>query len=178
MGSPCLDPAKIPFLYSTTLNGSGKGGKRNHPSQERRLARGGRKGSFADERVRLGMFSSAQKSASFSPSAYRGLRCVAHCFEPRASPNPFLVQHLWSGEGLIMRRRIGSIEIGRPMMPSGKQIVCGSRCFDRIERDTIPMTEAPFNVAGCGRDRSYLNELVVSVASSPMSLCQKAFTRQ
>lgn len=106
----------------------------------------------------------------FSPSAHRGLRCVAHCFEPRASPNPFLVQHLWSGEGPIMRRRIGSIEIGRPMMPSGKQIVCGSRCFDRIERDTIPMTEAPFNVAGCGRDRSYLNELVVSVASWPMSL--------
>ena len=170
MGSPCLDSVKIPFLYSTTLDGSGKGGKRDHPLQERRLARGGRKGSFADERVRLGMFSSAQKSASFSPSAHRGLRCVAHCFEPRASPNPFLVQHLWSGEGPIMRRRIGSIEIGRPMIPSGKQIVCGSRCFDRIERDTIPMTEAPFNVAGCGRDRSYLNELVVSVASWPMSL--------
>lgn len=131
MGSPCLDSVKIPFLYSTTLDGSGKGGKRDHPLQERRLARGGRKGSFADERVRLGMFSSAQKSLLAIRSPRASMRCAL--FRTSCLAQPFPCPAFVVRGRPFMRRRIGSIEIGRPMIPSGKQIVCGSRYFDRMK---------------------------------------------
>lgn len=54
----------------------GKAGKGTTLPRNEDFARGGRKGSFADERVRLGMFSPAEKSASFSPFAHRGFRCL------------------------------------------------------------------------------------------------------